>query len=291
VSPFRAVLCAALALGLMLGPSPAEARFGKRSRPSQSDSKKDDDKTHEATPVGEEDSGGDDDDDDRPRRRRNRSYVSGGSTTDVIEAIGFFAFLFSGGNHRLVVDEPRGPRGELREERHAAPLSFRLGLQGGPISEGAAVDLFIGLEGRRFGVDARVTGMGLEADDGSDLTDTITLMEAHLTWALISLERARLRVEAGVSSASAPDISFLGPSLGMSFEACMAGPLDFEARMQATPFPYRQVDASAALALHLGALVLRGGYRGMVLDDAGEVDGVRNVDTFHGPYFGLGLTY
>jgi hypothetical protein len=77
----------------------------------------------------------------------------------------------------------------------------------------------------------------------------------------------------------------------MSFEACMAGPLDFEARMQVTPFPYRQVDASAALALHLGAVVLRGGYRGMVLDDAGYVDGVVHVDTFHGPYFGLGLTY
>ncbi|MFP2909532.1 hypothetical protein ACLESD_31710 [Pyxidicoccus sp. 3LFB2] len=287
MSPLRAVMCAALALGLVLGPSPAEARFGKRSRPSQSEPKKDND-THEATPVGEEDSGGDDDDDDdddRPRRR----YVSGGYS-DIDLAVGFFTFLFSGGNHRLVVEAP-GPDAALRAERHAAPLSFRLGMQGGPITEGAAVDLFIGLEGRRFGVDARLTGMGLASDDGTDYADSITLVEAHLTWALVSLERARLRVEAGVSSANAPDISFVGPSLGMSFEACVAGPLDFEARMQATPFPYRQVDASAALALHLGALVLRGGYRGMVLDDAGHVDGIVHVDTFHGPYFGLGLTY
>ncbi|WP_164012651.1 hypothetical protein [Pyxidicoccus trucidator] len=289
MSPLRAVLCAALALGLILGPSPAEARFGKRSRPGQSDSKKDDDKTHEATPVGQEDSGGDDDDndddDDRPRRR----YVSHHSDVDV--AVGLFHFLFSGGNHRLVVDDRRGRDNELRGERHAAPLSFRLGMQGGPITDGGAVDLFIGLEGRRFGVDARITGMGLSADDGSGETDTISLVEAHLTWALVSLERARLRAEAGISSANAPDISFVGPSLGMSFEACMAGPLDFEARMQVTPFPYRQVDASAALALHLGAVVLRGGYRGMVLDDAGHVDGVAHVDAFHGPYFGLGLTY
>lgn len=284
MSPLRAVLCAALALGLILGPSPAEARFGKRSRPNQSEPTKDDDKTHEATPIGQEDSGGDDDDDDRPRRRYVRRH------RDVDVELGLFAFLFSGGNHRLlVVDDRRG--NELREERHAAPLSFRLGMQGGPITEGAAVDLFIGLEGRRFGVDARITGMGLAADDGSGGSDTISLVEAHFTWALISLERARLRAEAGVSSANAPDISFVGPSLGMSFEACMAGPLDFEARMQVTPFPYRQVDASAALALHLGAVVLRGGYRGMVLDDAGYVDGVVHVDTFHGPYFGLGLTY
>lgn len=286
MSPLRAVLCAAVALGLLLGPSPAEARFGKRSRPGQSEPKKDD-TPHEATPIGQEDSGGDDDDDDdRPRRH----YVSDGHG-DVDVTWGFFAFLFSGGNHRLVVDDQRGPGTAPRGERHAAPLSFRLGMQGGPITEGAAVDLFIGMEGHRFGVDARITGMGLVTDDGSVGTDTLSLVEAHFTWALISLERARLRAEAGVSTANAPDISFLGPSLGMSFEACVAGPLDFEARMQVTPFPHRQLDTSAALALHLGAVVLRGGYRGMVLDDAGYVDGTVHVDTFHGPYFGVGLTY
>ncbi|QSQ22119.1 hypothetical protein JY651_44465 [Pyxidicoccus parkwayensis] len=284
MSPLRAVLCAALALGLVLGPGSAEARFGKRS--NSSDSKKDDDKGHEATAVGE-DSDDDRHDDDRPRRRhRNTSHF-----TDVDATVGFFAFIFSGGNHRLMIDDRRGPDAEWRGERHAAPLSFRLGLQGGPVTEGAAVDLFIGLEGRRFGADVRLTGMGLDADDGSDETDTISLVEAHLTWAIVSLPQARVRVEAGVSTAHAPDVTFVGPSLGMSLEACMAGPLDFEARVQTTPFPYRQVDASAALALHLGALVLRGGYRGMVLDDAGEVDDVRHVDTFHGPFFGLGLTY
>ncbi|NTX11050.1 hypothetical protein HUA76_09655 [Myxococcus sp. CA056] len=286
---FRSVLSAVLALGLLLGSTPSEARFGKRSRPSQSDSKKDDDKndTHEATPVGHSDSD-DDDDDDRPRRRRNNSrHVA----SDVADSIGFLAFVFSGGNHRLmVVDEPRH-RGELRQERHAAPLSFRVGFQAGPVNSGGAGDLFIGLEGRRFGVDARITGISVDADDGTDASDSITLVEAHLTWALVSLERVRLRVEAGVSTANAPDIAFVGPSLGMSLEACLAGPLDFEARAQMTPFPYRQVDASAALALHLGALVLRGGYRGMVLDDAGHVDGVVHRDGFHGPFFGLGLTY
>lgn len=282
MSPFRALLCAMLSLGLLLGAGPAEARFGKRSRPSQSDSKKDDDKTHEATPVGEEDSDDDDEDDSRPRRRR---YVS--RFDDDVSGFSFLAFLFTGGNHRLVV----APRGDLRGERHAAPLSFRTGVQGGPVTEGGAVDLFLGVEGRRFGVDARITGLGLATDDGTEGTDTLSLVQAHLTWALISLERVRLRAEAGVSTANAPDISFVGPSLGMSLEACVAGPLDLEARMQVTPFPYRQVDASAALALHLGAVVLRGGYRGLVLDDAGYVDGVRNVDTLHGPFFGVGLTY
>ena len=280
----RTVLCALLALGLGLGPTTAEARFGKRSRPAKSDSKKDrDDREHGASAIGS------DDDDDAPRRTSrprssgSRRYVSGGS--DVVSAH-WLSFLFLSGNHRM------GVTPELRGDRHAAPLSFRLGIQGGPVGEGGGgADLFLGLEGRRFGVDLRLTGLGLPTEDGTSGSDTIALTQSHLTWALISHERARLRVEAGVSTAHAPDITFVGPSLGMSLEACIAGPLDLEARMQVTPFPYRQVDATAALALHLGAVVLRGGYRGMVLDDAGYVDGVSHVDTFHGPFLGLGLTY
>ncbi|MCP3140008.1 hypothetical protein [Pyxidicoccus xibeiensis] len=284
MSPLRSLLCATLALGLLLGATPAEARFGKRSKPSESN-------THEATPVGEEDSGGDDEDDDDDDSHSDGHHYVSDPVGDTVNAVNFFAFIFSGGNHRLSVAPEPGPDGELVRERHAAPLSFRLGAQGGPLGGGGAVDLFIGLEGRRFGVDARLTGLGLPTDDGSEGSDTISLVEAHLTWALVSLERVRLRAEAGVSTASAPDIDFVGASMGMSLEACIGGPLDVETRVQATPFPYRQVDASAALALHLGALVLRGGYRGMVLDDAGLVDGVTHVDTFHGPFFGAGLTY
>ncbi|WP_338873487.1 hypothetical protein [Myxococcus stipitatus] len=284
----RTLLSAALTLGLLLGTSSAEARFGKRSRPSQSDSPRDDDKdTHEATPVGHEDS--DDDDDERERRRRRRRHV----TSDGVADFGFLTFIFTSGNHRLrVADEPRY-RGEVRQERHAAPLSFRVGFQAGPIQQsgGGAGDLFMGIEGQRFGVDARFTGIAVDADDGSNEVDSISLWEAHLTWALVSQERIRLRAEAGISGARAPDISFVGLSLGMSMEACLVGPLDFEARVQATPFPYRQVDASAALALHLGAVVLRGGYRGMLLDDAGHVDGIAHRDTFHGPFAGLGLSF
>ncbi|QDE93491.1 hypothetical protein BHS06_33405 [Myxococcus xanthus] len=286
--PIRTLLCALLALALGLGPTAAEARFGKRSRPSQSDSNRDrDDKEHGASAIGSDDD--DDDDDDAPRRRSrrrsssNRRHVSGGSSTATVSWI---SYLFITGNHRMGVSP------ELRGERHAAALSFRVGIQGGPLDEGGGgADLFLGLEGRRFGVDLRLTGLGLPTDDGTSGSDSITLTQSHLTWALVSHERARLRAEAGVSTAHAPDITFVGPSFGASLEACIIGPLDLEARLQVTPFPYRQVDANAALALKLGAVVLRGGYRGMVLDDAGYVDGVSHVDTFHGPFLGLGLTY
>ncbi|ATB51077.1 hypothetical protein [Corallococcus macrosporus] len=287
--PIRTALCALLALGLSLGPTEAEARFGKRSRPSQSDSNdrdRDDKKEHGASAIGS------DDDDDRPRRSSRRRSSSGRRyVSDGGASFSWFSFLFVTGNHRLSVAP------ELRGERHAAALAFRVGAQGGSLSEtdvsgsGFSGDLFLGLEGRRFGVDLRLTGLGLPTDDGTSGSDVITLTQSHLTWALISHERARLRVEAGVSTATAPDISFVGASFAASLEACIAGPLDLEARLQVTPFPYRQLDASAALAVHLGALVLRGGYRGMVLDDAGYTDGIANVDTFHGPFLGVGLSY
>ncbi|MBN1207685.1 MAG: hypothetical protein JXB05_22665 [Myxococcaceae bacterium] len=286
MSVTRAVLCAGLVLGTLLAASPAEARFGKRSAPSE---EKKDDKVHEATPVGEEDSDGD----DAPSSSGDSSgyYESSSSGAEVLEAVNFFLFVFHTGNHLAPLAGDVGPNGEVRRERHSASLSLRTGLQGGPLGGGSGVDLFLGIEGSRFGVDGRLTGLGLPTDDGTPGSDTITLLEGHLTWALISQERMRLRAEAGVSSAIAPDVTFTGFSLGTSFEACLIGPLDVEARLQATPFPYRQLDASAALALHLGALVLRGGYRGMVLDDAGLVDGIVHRDVFGGPYFGLGLTF
>jgi hypothetical protein len=308
VFSIRSVLCAALTLGLLLATTPAEARFGKHSSSSSSkdDDKKDDDKkdddrpqkddrTHEASAIGTERS-----------YQTDSGSSSSSSTSDdnccheprshvVVESdFGFWAFIFSSGNHGAPLDaayvEP-GVNGEVHGRRHAAPLSLRLGLQGGPMGGGTVGDAFIGIDGERLGIAAQVSGLSLPTDDGSAGSDTITLLEAHLTYALVSLDRVRLRAEAGVSSANAPDIAFVGPSLGMSMEACVVGPLDIEVRAQATPLPYRQLDGSAGLALHLGALVVRGGVRGLLLDDAGEVDGVQHVDTFGGPYFGLGLTF
>jgi hypothetical protein len=284
VSSARVVLCGVLALGVALTAVPAEARFGKSS--SSNDSS-DDKKVHNATAVGDDD----DDDDDSSSGSSGGSGSSYSSSSDVDAALNLFALILSVGNHRAPLAAEIGPDGEAREQRHAAPLSLRSGLQGGPMSGGAAVDLFLGLEGHRFGISGMLTGLGLPTDDGTEGTDSITLAVAHLTWSFIAQERIRLRGEAGISTANAPDISFVGLSLAGSVEACVVGPLDVEARLELTPFPHRVVDAGAALALHLGGLVIRGGYRGLILDDAGLVDGVVHRDVLSGPYFGLGLTF
>ncbi|MBU8900149.1 hypothetical protein KRR26_31540 [Corallococcus sp. M34] len=291
--PIRSALCAALCVGL-LSATPAEARFGKHSNTdsSQSDSRDDDHDaapddrdTHAATAIGT---------DEPEPRREERHHRDGPHGVRVVDpGISFWHLLFGWGSHdapRYLVDDDV-PEESLSLRRHAAPLSLRMGLQGGPMGGGGVGDAFLGFDAQRFGFVVQATGLVLPTDDGSPGTDSITLLEGHLTYALVALEPVRLRLEAGLSTATAPDIRFVGLSFGLSMEACIVGPVDFEARVQATPFPYRQVDASAALALHLGAVVVRGGVRGLVLDDAGEVDGVQHIDSFGGPFLGVGLAF
>ncbi|WP_224361755.1 hypothetical protein [Hyalangium versicolor] len=290
MASFRAMLSSGLVLALVLTTFPAEARFGKSS--SSSNSQQGESKVHDATAVGEDSD--DDGSDDSSSSSGGSDQVSSDVTvSDVSAMVDLFSFIFTVGNHRTPLATEFASDGQVHGQRHAASMSFRTGIQGGPMNDdsGSNVDFFLGLEGYRFGVDGMLTGLALDADDGSSGTDSISLLEAHLTWALVVQPRARLRIEAGLSSASAPEASWVGFSMAASGEACLLGPLDFEARMQITPFPYRQFDASAALALHLGGLVLRGGYRGLVLDDAGLLDGVAHRDVLGGPFAGLGLTF
>ena len=304
----RALLCAALAASLLFAPG-AEARFGKRS--TSNTSKEDThaaspgDDVHEATAVGAEDD--EDDEDDAPKEARHvqasESYGDGccsGAGQGLAEALlgalframleGMVIAIAQSGTH--LEGEPVDEAAPGAERRHAVPLSLRLGAQGLMFQDTAGgADMFLGFEGRRFGVDTHVLRLALPAEDANSGTDRLTLVEAHLTHVLYVHERARLRAEAGVSTVRAPDATLVGPSVAVSFEACVLGPLDVEARAQLTPLPYRQVDGTAGLALHLGGLVLRGGWRGLFLDDLGVVDGISHQERLHGPYLGGGFTF
>lgn len=293
VPTLRNLACTGLIAGLLLAAPDAEARFGKRSDSSKSESKKS--KTHEATAVGDEDSDGDRD--DRPSRRSKRAprhHRGGPSLLDIV--FGFLAPPPPPPTY-VVVESP-GVRVKAPRPEPVAP-TLRMGMEGGAMAEdggtmadgSALVSLFLGIEGHRLGVATRYTGLLLPTDDGSVGENAINLFEAHLTVALWASPRARWRVEAGLSGATAPDVGFLGPSLATSLEACLGGPLDFEARLQAVPFPHRQVDAQVGLALHFKPFLLRGGWRTLVLDDAGHVGDERHVDVLTGPYLGVGLAF
>ncbi len=286
----RSLLCVGLVAGLLLAAPEAEARFGKRSKSSSSSDSSNKGKVHDATPVGQ-DSDDDDEDDDGGSGSGSGSYSGGSSYTLVDFFVGMFVNTGSRHSTYVAAPEPDMQTGAAYDTTPARSIFLRMGLDGGTMGGGSNIGFFLGMEGERFGIYGRATGITLPTDDGSAGTDGIGLFEANLTYSLWASERGRFRLEGGLSGANAPDITFLGINLAASLEACLAGPLDFEARIQAVPVPYRQVDAQLGLALHLGSISLRGGWRGMVLDDAGHVDGVRHVDAFSGPYLGAGIIF
>jgi hypothetical protein len=267
-------MCAALASGLLLTSGTAEARFGKRSSKSSSKSK-----VHDAAPV---DSSSDDSGDSSD----SNSPDTGASLITLISLFSRPAPMPAYTSYYQ-----QEPVAEQRDSM--SPVLVRMGLEGQALSRerGTVVALNLGIEGRRWGVAGATSALTLPADDGTDAKDRIQLHSAHLTYALFSSERGRLRVEAGGAIARAPDVTFVGPSVAMSFERCLFGALDVEGRGQFVPAPHLQLDAQVGLGLHLGALTLRGGWRWLRLDDRGHMDGERHRDSFTGPYAGLGLNF
>jgi hypothetical protein len=283
VLSIRNLLCAALVAGILFSASSAEARFGKSSESSES---KDDSRVHDASAVGDDD----DDDDDQESSGGNhggsysppRRHSSGSFFVDLL-----FALLVDSSPSRSAA-----PSGNVEASAsNGSPLTLRLGVDGSALGQGAGLGAFLAFEGEQWGLDGRALALVLPTDDGTPGTDTITLTNVHLTLAVVAAQKARFRLEGGFSSAHAPDLTVLGPSMALSFEACIAGPLDLELRLQATPYPYRQLDGHGGLAMHFNTLVVRGGWRGIYLDDNGLVDGVVHTDAFSGPYLGLGLTF
>jgi len=306
VSSLRNLVCAASAVGLLFSSSPAEARFGKRSSDSKQEKK-----THKATAVGDEDS--DDDSSSRSSSSSNSRSSGGGGFLTFLQVLSDVAEVADAVSHAsdhhytattqvaVVAPAPApapAPEAEVSTSTSTStnteaevPFMFRVGMGGAPMGGGSAFDLFLTLEGQRMGLDARGTRLTLPTDDGTPGSDELSAGTLHLTYAMIARERIRLRLEGGLSMATAPDLSVAGPSVALSMEACLVGTLDLELRAQAAAFPYQQVDAQAGLALNLTQLVLRAGWRGLYLNDAGLVDGVVHEDAFSGPYVGLGFSF
>ncbi|MBN8472261.1 hypothetical protein JYJ95_37640 [Corallococcus exiguus] len=298
----KVVLGGGLLVGLLAAP-PAEARFGKRSDSTESSKP-----VHEATAIGsdrDDDSKQDDENKNRSSKSKRttvsstddsyeyNSSVSSDAASFILGAV--FELLFRGmgeaiantgthHGHEMVAPDAPPQRNSLR---HAVPFSFRAGLLVSPLRGGTGLDFDLGWEAQRFGMDLRLSRL-TGTWDTSAYRDTLTLGEMHATYSPLVREELRLRVEAGVSTLDVPGRVYVAPSLGMSVEACLLGPLDVEGRLQMTPGPYQQLDARGGLALHLGSLMLRGGVRYLMLDSEVAPLGLPLGFT---PEFGLGFTF
>jgi hypothetical protein len=300
VPTLRHLLSTTLATSLLLASAPAEARFGKRST---SDSSSSDDKEekkesrHEATPVGGSSSGSssssssrheatpvDSSSDDDDSGSGSGSSYSGSTRSSTVVVVS--------DDHTPVYPYSYTPRVEQQAEpMPRSPVMVRFGLEGQSLGGGSVLALTLGLEGKRWGVGGSTGTLTLPTDDGTEGEDKINLYSAHLTYAVLSSDQGRLRLEGGVAMAKAPDVTFVGPSIAASFERCLTGALDLEGRAQLVPVPYTQLDAQAGLALHMGLLTVRGGWRWLLLNDRGAVDGETHEDVFAGPYAGIGLHF
>jgi hypothetical protein len=280
-SPLRVLPCALLA-GALLVSATAEARFGKSS--TSSDEGASDSRTHDASPV--------------PVHAASPVTEDSGSSGDVHDASPVepsppppdYDYVESSSTYVT----PRQPRSSWSEDTFASRRhrNFTLGIEANAMREGAAVGLHLGLEGERFGGFVRASALSLRAEDGSNVTDDISVTELHLSMAVLKGWAGRLRLEGGLSIAKAPDVTFVGPSVGLSSELYLVSALSLEARVQLTPWPYRQLDAAGGLVWYFGdlrLLALRGGMRMLVLNDAGQVDGVVHQDVLPGPYLSFGL--
>jgi hypothetical protein len=280
-SPPRVLPCALLAGALLVSAS-AEARFGKSS--TSSDEGASDSRTHDASPVPVHDASPVTEDSDSSGDVHDASPVEPSPPPpdyDYVESSSSYV-------------TPMQPRSSWSEDSFASRRHryFTLGIEANAMREGAAVGLHLGLEGERFGGFVRASALSLRAEDGSTVTDDLSVTELHLSMAVLKGRAGRLRLEGGLSIATAPDVTFVGPSVGLSSELYVVSSLALEARVQLTPWPYRQLDAAGGLVWYFGdlrLLALRGGMRMLVLNDAGLVDGVVHQDVLPGPYLSFGL--
>jgi hypothetical protein len=147
------------------------------------------------------------------------------------------------------------------------------------------------VEGDRWGLVLAAQNISVQALDGSGTYDQLQQAQVRASFAFLTGRFGRLRAEVGADAVFAPNLISVGPSAALTGTLWLGGPLALEGSLLVTPFPFWQLDYRAGLALGLGPVGLRVGWRTQLLDDRGLVDGVVHRDVFMGPYAGVALVF
>jgi hypothetical protein len=180
------------------------------------------------------------------------------------------------------------PRAEM-ENTSEHSIGVDITADAGFVAQGYAVGLGLQADGEKLGFGIKLNMFDLATDDGSPGRDSISLLALKPSVLLVSNDNVRVRLSGGLDVAFAPDATFLGPGVGASTLLRLVGPLKLEASANWTPLPFTQLSGDAGVAVELGMVRLRGGYRATYLSDQGRVDGEVHRDVFAGPYAGLAL--
>jgi hypothetical protein len=149
----------------------------------------------------------------------------------------------------------------------------------------------LGVDWERFGLNLQVTGIRIPWDESSGDTHPITLLNAYVSYALVSTSRVRLTIDGGAMSAFARDLRAVAPGIGFTGVARVVGPLGIEGAGHGAAYPYDELDLNAGLTVALGPIGVRTGWRRIWLNDRGLVDGVAHEEVFTGPYLGINWTF
>jgi hypothetical protein len=136
----------------------------------------------------------------------------------------------------------------------------------------------VSFEGERFGLVLNYSAAFLPIAGTTD-HDTLHMGQARVTYALLALEGARLRAEAGLHLAAAPEVTFFAPGLGVSAAVHLVGPLGWEARVYGNAWPYTQLDMRTGLTLSDQSFGMSLGMRALYLNDNGVLGAVNADDT------------
>lgn len=286
----RRALSALTALSVLFS-ADAEARFGKKSgtagnaseEASRSDDSNDASEPHRAEPVNAPPSEAVPQS-AAPAPARRTVQVSGAHAGYYSD----YGYSYGWGYGYYPYFAPYGPPPVQGPE---VDLIASVGLEGQGRRDGGALGLALSLEGERLGFNLQFTNILAAADDGSGAVDSIRLFNLHLSYALLTGPHGRLRLLGGLDGASAPDVTFLGPGVGVSGVFGLINGFALEGLVRLTPYPFRQIDTSAGVSYALGPVGLRAGLRRVFLDDRGYVDGVVHTDAFSGPYVGVSVSF
>lgn len=173
-------------------------------------------------------------------------------------------------------------------------LTMNVGANSRPGGDATVADLGLRFEGERAGLlitfgarnQTRVIG-------GSELSVDYGVFSLEPTFAVIAKENFRWRLRGGWSAAGNRAVSMSGISLGSSMVIHIAGPLDLEADIHLTPFPFLRAEAKVAAALHFGFVSLRMGWMGSDITDHGLGLGAGSHlrTTYSGVFLGAGLHF
>lgn len=182
-----------------------------------------------------------------------------------------------------------------------APGATVISFQGGAYSGAGAGAFAIGLDGRRFGFQGSVGGVGADELRGVPVDEEpiVGWGIAHATWSLLATQRYRLRLEGGASVLYMPDSDALtgqpyagtvavGPSLGVSGHTRLVGPLGFEGHVRVTPLPVPVADTRAAAVLRAGPFGFAAGWR--AIDISGDPEDGPQL-RYSGPELGFSLLF